>query len=126
MKKILDKQAYRARIAVEMVNKGFIWADICERLGVSKLTVQRALHIHYAKSGGANSTHYKKLCKLLRENAKAASAVEPVMHVIETGFVIAAGTESVESLMKEGDVVIPRFCVSELEKLTKRYTVAEL
>ena len=122
----------RAKLAVEMILAGATNDDVLAKLKVSYSTLTRDLKRHYEKSGGSNSKWYLKLQKVKRENTKlrkqmAMKSKNDEIHLIETGFVIAAGHDSVRELTEKhpGNVAMPLFCFDELQKLSQKYAEAK-
>lgn len=125
----------KIRINVRFVKEsirhaGATWADMAKRYDCAEGTVQRYVRESYEKKH--HDPRYKELCKVARENEKrqkeAAPVLEPLAEevneviVTETGYLMKVGLNGI--LSESLDIVIPRFCMAELDKLSRSSTAA--
>ena len=109
---------------VASIYEGSSWEEICEDIQLSKQTLQKYLREYHYKGGG-DSPAYKRLLAMAKKNAKTPKENPREVHIIEPGFIINLGADAIRKMASQKAVVIPLFCIGELQKLSMQFTAAE-
>ena len=109
---------------------GRTWADMAKHYDCHETTIRARVRSSYKK--GHHASEYKELNRLSRENEKLQQEAAPVLvplveevHEViltETGYLMKVGMDGI--LSESLDIIIPRFCVAELDKLSRSSTAA--
>lgn len=116
----------RVKKAINMINCGATWNQVCEALNLSKGYIQKIVKRTYKTEKGYNNLLAKAKAnkKAINEAASAITDTESnckknnvkEVVVVETGYLLNKGYEGI---LEEGlELFIPYFCIKELEKLT--------
>ena len=107
----------RCKKTVAIIYNGGTWRDVEEAIGIKEVSIKTILRKEYYK----NSTAYKKLLNLAKENAREKREAEKKRRVIliDTGYMLEKGIKGVRDASKKAKVFIPRFCICELRKMAE-------
>lgn len=101
------------------------WEMVEAHFGYDRTTIQRKLKASYQIEAC-----YKKLLKRVQENTRLRKQADEILAsqpkdviIAETGYLMKVGLD--EILKKGMDIIIPKFCESELEKLSPNFSSAE-
>lgn len=107
-------------------NSKATWEMLEARFGYDRTTIQRKLKATYEREGC-----YKNLLKRVQENTRLRKQADAILAsqpkdviIVETGYLMTIGLD--EILKKGMDIIIPKFCESELEKLSEHFSSAEM
>ena len=119
------------RVKESIRHNGATWEDMAKYYNCSVSLIRERVRDSYKE--GHHSDEYKELSAKSRENEKLKKEAAPVIlppeeevHeviVTETGYLMKVGLAGI--LNESLDIVIPRFCLAELEKLSRGSTAAK-
>ena len=125
------KKKINVRFVKESIrHAGATWESMAKHYNCSAGHIRKLVRESYVKKHHA--TEYQELSDLSREHEKIQKEAAPVLNppveevneviVTETGYLMKVGLNGI--LSESLDVVIPRFCVAELDKLSRSSTAA--
>ena len=103
------------------------WKFLEERFGVTRGMLQKELRQGYP----VKKELYRELLRMARSNESygqedPSTPASKEVTVLETGYLMEVGPQGLQKLCStEVPLVLPRFCVNELNKLATRFTVAQ-